>query len=123
MRLLATIAAAGLLLITAYGLRLVGAAALVAVPTALFLAVYLAAMAAATRVLRGPARLAALPAGLAVTVVLGFCGWALAIPAAVALAVGWRARTSARRHRPIARSADALRCPGSRGRRELMPSQ
>jgi amino acid efflux transporter len=98
LRLLAAIAAAGLLLITLYGLRIIGAAALVAVPTALFLAVYLGAMAAAARVLRGPARLAALPAGLAVTVMLGFCGWALAMPAAVALAVAWRARTGARRH-------------------------
>jgi amino acid efflux transporter len=122
LRLLAAIAAAGLLLITAYGLRLVGAAALVAVPTALFLAVYLAAMAAATRVLRGPARLAALPAGLAVTVMLGFCGWALAIPAAVTLAVGRQARAGAR-HRLSARPADALRCPGSGGQRELMPSR
>src|SRR6516165_2712951 len=49
--LLAAIAAAGLLLIIGYGLRLVGTAALVAVPTALFLAVYLGAMAAAVRVL------------------------------------------------------------------------
>jgi amino acid efflux transporter len=86
-RLLAAIGAAGLLLITLYGLRIVGTAALVTVPTVLFLTVYLGAMAAAVRVLRGPARLAALPAGLAVTVMLGFCGWALAIPAAIALAV------------------------------------
>ncbi len=105
-RLLTAIAAAGLLLITGFGLRIVGAAALVAVPTALFLSVYLGAMAAAARVLRGPVRLAALPGALAVTVMLGFCGWALAIPAAVALAVGWRARTDARRHRSRA-------CPDS----------
>jgi amino acid efflux transporter len=103
LRLLAAIAAAGLLLITAYGLRLVGAAALVAVPTALFLAVYLSAMAAAARVLRGLARLAGLPAGLAVAVMLGFCGWALAIPATVALAVWWQARAGLRRNRPGAR--------------------
>jgi amino acid efflux transporter len=121
--LLAAIAAAGLLLITAYGLRLVGAAVLVAMPTALFLAVYLAAMAAAARVLRGPARLAALPAALVVAVVLGFCGSALAIPAAVALAVGWQARADARRrHRPSSRSGGAARCPGSGGERELIPS-
>jgi amino acid efflux transporter len=122
LRLLAAIAAAGLLLITAYGLRLVGAAALVAVPTALFLAVYLAAMAAAARALRGPARLAALPAALVVAVVLGFCGWALAIPATVALAVVWQARAGASR-RPGARPAAAPRCPASRGKRELMPSR
>jgi amino acid efflux transporter len=105
-RLLTAIAAAGLLLITGFGLRIVGAAALVAVPTALFLSVYLGAMAAAARVLRGPVRLAALPGALAVTVMLGFCGWALAIPAAVALAVGWRARADARRRRSRA-------CPDS----------
>jgi amino acid efflux transporter len=97
LRLLAAIAAAGLLLITGYGLRVIGTTTLVAVPTALFLAVYLGAMAAAGRVLRGPARLAALPAALAVTVMLGFCGWALAVPAAVALAAGRRAGRNARR--------------------------
>ncbi|HEX4657715.1 MAG TPA: amino acid permease [Streptosporangiaceae bacterium] len=124
LRLLAAIATAGLLLITAYGLRLVGLATLVAVPTALFLAVYLGAMAAAARVLRGPARVAALPAALAVTVMLGFCGWALAIPAAVALAVGWQARADAgRRHRPSAHPGGAVRCPGSGEERELSPSR
>jgi hypothetical protein len=58
----------GLLLITLYGLGIVSTAALVAVPTALFLAVYLGAMVAAARVLHGPVRLAALPAALAVVV-------------------------------------------------------
>ena len=91
-RLLAAIAAAGLLLILGYGLRIVSTGALVEVPTVLFLTVYLGAMIAAARVLRGPARLASLPAALAVTVMLGFCGWALTIPAAIALAVAWRAR-------------------------------
>ena len=86
LRLLAAIAVAGLLLITAYGLRIVSAAALVAVPTALFLTVYLGAMAAALRVLRGPARLAAGPGALAVLAMLGFSGWTLALPAAIALA-------------------------------------
>jgi amino acid efflux transporter len=91
-RLLAAITAAGLVLFTLYGLRMVTTAALVAVPTALFLAVYLGAMVAAARALRGPVRLAAVQAALAVVIVLGFCGWALAIPAAVALATGWRPR-------------------------------
>ena len=94
LRLLAAIAAAGLLLIVGYGLGIVGATALVAVPTALFLAVYLAAMAAATRVLHGPARAAALPGALAVLVMLGFCGWALAIPAAITLTVARRTRAA-----------------------------
>jgi amino acid efflux transporter len=97
LRLLAAIGAAGLILITGYGLHLVSTAALVAVPTVLFLTVYLGAMAAAVRVLHGWARLAALPAALAVTVMLGFCGWALVIPAAVALAVSWRTRARVRR--------------------------
>jgi amino acid efflux transporter len=93
-RLLAAITATGLLLIVLYGLRIVSTAALVAVPTALFLAVYLGAMASAARVLRGPVRFAALPAALAVAAMLAFCGWALAIPAAVMLAVGWRTRAA-----------------------------
>jgi hypothetical protein len=71
--------------------------ALVEVPTVLFLTVYLGAMIAAARVLHGRARLASLPAALAVTVMLGFCGWALAIPAAIALAVARRARPRAQR--------------------------
>lgn len=104
-RLLAAIAASGLVLITLYGLRIVSAAALVAAPTALFLAVYLGAMVAAARILRGPARLAALPAALAVTVMLGFCGWAVALPAVVALAAGWRARAGVRD--PLRAPADA----------------
>jgi amino acid efflux transporter len=123
LRLLAAITAAGLLLITLYGLRIVSIAALVAVPTALFLAVYLGAMTAAARVLRGPVRLAALPAALAVTAMLGFCGWALAVPAAVALAVSWRAQAHPRCHRRSARPASAVRCPGSLGERELVPSR
>jgi amino acid efflux transporter len=97
-RLLAAIAAAGLLLITLYGLHLVSTVSLVAVPTALFLSVYLASMAAAARVLRGPARAAALPAALAVVAMLAYCGWALAIPAIVALAVTWRSRSRRRGH-------------------------
>jgi amino acid efflux transporter len=122
-RLLAAITATGLLLIIGYGLRIVGTAALVAVPTALFLAVYLGAMTAAARVLRGPVRLAALPAALAVTAMLGFCGWALAVPAAVALAVSWRARARSRRQLRNARPASAVRCPGSLRKRELVASR
>jgi amino acid efflux transporter len=101
-RLLAAIAAVGLLLILGYGLRIVSTGALVEVPTVLFLTVYLGAMIAAARVLRGPARLAALPAAVAVAVMLGFCGWALAIPGAIALTVGWLARP---RTRPVSRPA------------------
>jgi amino acid efflux transporter len=122
-RLLAAITVTGLLLIIVYGLRIVSTAALVAVPTALFLAVYLAAMAAAARVLRGPVRLAALPAAVAVAVMLGFCGWALAVPAAVALAVGWRARAESGPDLRVARPVGALCCTGSLAESELVPSR
>jgi amino acid efflux transporter len=121
--LLTAIAAAGLLLITAYGLRIVAAAGLVAVPTALFLTVYLGAMAAAVRLLRGPARLAAVPGALAVSVMLGFCGWVLAIPAAVALAACWRPRAAARRECGAARPAPAVRCPGTARDHPLMAAR
>jgi len=60
---------------------------MVELPTALFLAVYLGAMAAAVRLLRGKVRIAAIPAGLAVAAMLSFCGWAVALPVAVALTV------------------------------------
>ena len=89
-RLLAAIAASGLLLITAYGLGLASPAALVAVPTTLFLCVYLGCMTAAARLLPGPARWAALTAGVAVLVMLGYSGWALAVPAVVIAAAAFR---------------------------------
>jgi amino acid efflux transporter len=78
------IAATGLVLIGLYALHVVTTTALVTLPTTMFLFVYLACTAAATRVLTGPARLAAWPALLAVATVLAFCGWALAAAAAVA---------------------------------------
>jgi len=110
-RLLAAITVTGLLLIVLYGLRIVSTAELVAVPTALFLAVYLAAMASAVRVLHGPVRFAAVPAALAVLAMLGFCGWALAIPAAVATAVsGW---TRAARHHYTRATVQQARRAGS----------
>ena len=95
-RFLGAIAAAGLLLITLYGAGLVNTAWLVVVPTTLFLFVYLAAMAAAIVILRGKARAAAIPAVLAVVVMLAYCGWLLAIPAVVAAAVVARARCADR---------------------------
>jgi amino acid efflux transporter len=90
-RLLAAIAATGLPLIALYGAGLISVTPLVAMPTTLFLAVYLGCMVAAIRLLRGLARTAALPAALAVTALLLFCGWALAAPALVALvtAIPW----------------------------------
>ncbi|MBO0819035.1 MAG: hypothetical protein J2P30_28185, partial [Actinobacteria bacterium] len=85
--LLAAIAGTGLPLIGLYGLGLVSPVSLVAIPTTLFLAVYLGSMVAAVRVVRGPARWAAVPATAAVVVMLGYCGWALAVPALIVLAV------------------------------------
>ncbi len=93
--LMAAIAVAGLVLITLYGAGLVSPASLVAIPTALFLAVYLGSMTAAIRVLRGPARWAALPAAGAVAAMLAYCGWALAVPALVVTAVLGRRGPSA----------------------------
>lgn len=80
---LAVIAGAGLTVIGLYGAGLVSPAALVVVPTTLFLVVYLGCMVSAVRVLRGPARLAAVPAAVIVVAVLAFCGWALVLPVAV----------------------------------------
>jgi len=81
--LLAAIAATGLPLIALYGVGLVSPVSLVAIPTTLFLTVYLGSMLAAARVLRGLARLAAIPATAATAIMLAYCGWALAVPAAI----------------------------------------
>jgi amino acid efflux transporter len=86
-RFLAAIAVFGLALISLYGLGLASPAALVSIPTTLFLVVYLGCMTSAVRVLRGPARLAAAPAAVIVAVVLGYCGWALLAPLVVIAAV------------------------------------
>jgi amino acid efflux transporter len=103
-RFLAAVAASGLLLITIYGFGVVSPAALVAIPTTLFLAVYLGCMVSAVRVLPGPARWAAVPASAAVTVMLACCGWALALPALVAVACFGQLRKGAQlpsRHHQI----------------------
>ena len=81
--LLAAIAGTGLPLIALYGVGLVSPVSLVAIPTTLFLMVYLGSMLAATRVLHGLARLAAIPATAATAIMLAYCGWALAVPAAI----------------------------------------
>ena len=95
-KFLAAVAASGLLLITLYGFGVVSPAALVAIPTTLFLAVYLGSMVSAVRVLRGPARWAAVPASAAVAVMLACCSWALALPALVALTVVGRPHRGAK---------------------------
>jgi len=114
---LAAIAACGLLLITLYGIGLVSPASLVAIPTTLFLVVYLGSMVAAIRVLRGPARWAAVPAVGAVAVMLAYCGWALAIPALVALAVLGRRPRRRRCGMPLAPTACIERVERAFGRR------
>jgi amino acid efflux transporter len=86
-RFLTAIALSGLALISLYGAGLASPAALVALPTTLFLVVYLGCMTSAARMLRGPVRWAAAPAAVIVAVVLAFCGWALLAPLAVILAV------------------------------------
>src|SRR5256714_10899477 len=73
--LLGIIALVGLLLIGLSALRLADIVALVSVPTAMFLCVYLSCTAAATRILAGPARAAAAVAVLAVLAGPAFCGW------------------------------------------------
>jgi amino acid efflux transporter len=85
--LLGIIALVGLLLIGLSALRLADIVALVSVPTAMFLCVYLSCTAAATRILAGPARVAAAVAVLAVLAVLAFCGWQALLAAAVVAAV------------------------------------
>src|SRR4029079_11779050 len=105
--LLGIIALVGLLLIGLSALRLADIVALVSVPTAMFLCVYLSCTAAATRILAGPARVAAGVAVLAVLAVLAFCGWqALLAVAVVAAVVGLPRRTvsslsSRRRPNPL----------------------
>jgi hypothetical protein len=61
-------------------------------------------MVAAARLLRGPARWAALPAAVAVLVMLGYCGWALAVPAVVA-AAAFRGKA---KERPLAEGRSRL---------------
>jgi len=102
-RFLAAVAVSGLAMIALYGLGLASPAALVALPTTLFLVVYLGCMISAVRVLPGPARLAAAPAAAIVALMLGYCGWALLAPALVAVVVlAWPTRS--RRSRRVSRA-------------------
>lgn len=76
-------ALAGLAVIGLYAAGLVGTAQLIGLPTTLFLVVYLGCTVSAARTLRGWTRGAAVVSALAVLVVLAFCGWPLAVAAAV----------------------------------------
>jgi amino acid efflux transporter len=84
-RLYYAIAATGLVILGLHALRLVGTAELVTIPTSLFVVVYIGAMGAATRVLQGWSRAAAVPALVVVIGLLAFSGWALALAGAVAV--------------------------------------
>jgi amino acid efflux transporter len=90
------IAAAGLILIGLYALHIVSTAAMVTLPTTMFLCVYLGCTASAVRILTGPARIAAIPAAAAVAAMMAWCGWALAAAAAVAAAAALGTRNRAR---------------------------
>ena len=81
------IAVMGVVLLTGSGTGLFSTALLVALPTTLFLIVYLGCTAAAVRILAGRTRLAAAVSCLAVAGVLAFAGWAL-VPAALVVALG-----------------------------------
>ena len=92
------IAGWGLLVLGLHAFGQADTAFLVAVPTALFVTVYVGCTLSAVRVLRGRARVAAVPSLVAVVVVLAFSGWAVAIAAVVA-GTGWlAARPSGREH-------------------------
>jgi len=95
--LLGVIALAGLVLIGLSALQLADIVALVSVPTAMFLCVYLSCTASAARILAGPARVAAAVAVLAVLAVLAFCGWPALLAVAIVAAVAVLATRSPRR--------------------------
>jgi amino acid efflux transporter len=84
----AGMAACGAVLLAAVAAGLLTTAQLVAIPTGLFLLVYLGCTTSAARILRGPARVAAGVAAAAVCVILAFTGAAITVPAAVVAAAG-----------------------------------
>ena len=84
-----SIAAAGVLLLTGYATGAVGTARLVALPTTLFVTVYLGCTAAAVRILTGRTRIIAGIACLVVAGVLAFAGWTLAVALLVIALGAW----------------------------------
>jgi len=86
------IAAAGLLLLGGRALGVLDTTELVALPTALFLAVYLGCTLAAARLFSGVDRIAAGLAGGPVIVMLAFSGWAIVTVAVIAVVVVARER-------------------------------
>jgi amino acid efflux transporter len=77
------VAVSGMTILAAIGAGWVSLTQLVAVPTAFFLTVYLFCAASATRILRGPVRVAGGVACAVTVVILGFSGPALVVVAAV----------------------------------------
>jgi hypothetical protein len=76
---------AGFAVLGAAGSAMISTAQLVAVPTTLFLSVYLACTAATARIFVGSTRVIAAIAGLTVLGVLAFSGWALIVTSLVVL--------------------------------------
>jgi len=104
---------AGVVLFAGDAVGFVGTARLVALPTALFLAVYLGCMVSGVRVLRGSVRFAAAGSAVAVAVVLAFCGWAL-VPAALVAGIAY---VAPRVRRPAPSGSDRLGAPALPARR------
>jgi len=107
--LLGVVALAGLVLIGLSALRLADITALVSVPTAMFLGVYLTCTAAAARILTGPVRVAAAVAALAVLAVLAFCGWPALLAVAAVAAIAASRPTALRWEQGRARVEDRHR--------------
>jgi len=105
---LAFIGLSGLAVIALSALRLADTAALVGVPTAMFLCVYLSCTASAVRILSGSVRVGAALALLAVLTILAFCG-ALALISAAVIAVLAVAASRPALSRPAAPSGPATR--------------
>ena len=100
LRLQLGIVVLGTLMLTGSATGLVTTAQLVALPTTLFLAVYLGCTAAATRLLTGGTRVAAAVSCLVVTGVLAFAGWGLVTALLVAALGAWAPATALRRRTP-----------------------
>jgi amino acid efflux transporter len=111
----------GLAVIALSALRLADTAALVGVPTAMFLCVYLSCTASAVRILAGPVRVAAAAALLAVLTILAFCG-ALALICAAVIAVLAIAASRPAASRAAASRAAASRPAAPAGRELRRPS-
>lgn len=105
-----TVTGCGALLLACTGAGVLGTTALVALPTSLFLCVYVIALASGTRLLTGPVRWIAGFASLVAAALLATTGWAGI--AAVAVACAGAALTGGRRARAAARRTSAVSAEG-----------